>query len=58
MTFTAGQQIRLGITQADSAGRRWGYELSARRASAPAVAMGTLSSPDNLSLVLTSGGLQ
>lgn len=58
MTFTAGQQIRLRITLADSGGRRWGYELSARRASAPASALGTLSPPDSLTQVLTSGGIQ
>lgn len=57
-TFTAGQQIRLRITQADSAGRRWGYTLSARRTASAGTGYGTLAAPDALSQVLTSGGIQ
>jgi hypothetical protein len=57
-TFTAGQQVRLRVTQADSAGRRWGYSLTARRASAAGTAYGALSTHDSLSQILTSGGIQ
>ncbi|MGC4051966.1 MAG: hypothetical protein QM757_21710 [Paludibaculum sp.] len=39
-TFTAGQQIHLKVTMADSTGRRWGYELSPRQTSATSSALG------------------
>lgn len=57
-TFAEGQQIRLRITQADPSARRWGYEVSDRRASSATTALGVLSAPDSLSQILTSGGLQ
>ena len=43
-TYTPGQQHRLRVTLADPAARRWGFQLSARRAAAPTQRAGTLTS--------------
>jgi hypothetical protein len=49
-TYTPGQQHRLRITLADPAARRWGFQLSARRAAAPTQRAGTLAS-ENITIL-------
>lgn len=44
--YTPGAQHRLRITLADATAQRWGFQLSARLASAPTQRVGTLA-PDN-----------
>lgn len=43
-TWTAGQQHRLRITLSDPAARAWGFQLTARRTTAPGQRAGTLAS--------------
>lgn len=49
-TYTPGQQHRLRVTLSDPNGRRWGFQLSARRAAAPTQRAGTLAS-ENITIL-------
>jgi len=57
-TFTAGQQVHLRITVADSTAKRWGYELSARTATATSTTLGTLTTANAYSQISTASSLQ
>jgi hypothetical protein len=45
--WTPGQQLRIRITLTDATARRWGFELTARKAGAPTTPAGTFATPDS-----------
>jgi len=57
-TFSAGQQVHLHITVADSTAKRWGYELSARKSTATATALGSLATANAYSQISTASSVQ
>jgi uncharacterized protein (TIGR03437 family) len=57
-TYTPGAKQRIQVQLSDSSQRRWGFELSARVAGAPATQAGTLASVDANTAVQTQSGVQ
>lgn len=57
--WTPGQPVTLRVTLSDPKAQRWGFQLTARSASKPASALGTLAATDTAATqVKTAGGLQ
>jgi hypothetical protein len=54
--WTPGQALTLRVTVSDPTARRWGFQLSARSASNPAIPLGTLVVSDTANTQLRTGG--